>query len=871
MKTTFQYLVCMIVLGLGNQVGAEPIVDVLRASNDRIHRFTMENGITGVIKPDSTSPVVAIQTWFGTGSIHEDEFLGAGLAHYVEHMIFKGTPTRTPGDISREISDAGGRVNAYTTFDRTVFHVVMPAAQWSVGLDVLADAVQNATFPEDEWEREQKVILQEMAMNRDDPQRELGRLLWRTAFRVHPHRHPVIGYREVFLQTTRDDLLSFFQRHYRPDNMIVAVAGGVDPLEMEAAIRKQFGSFERRMRRPVVIPQEPPQVSARFARQTGPYEVSRAVWGWHSVPFHHPDAVALDVLAAVIGQGDSSRLVRELRDRQQLVHRIGAWSYAPQEPGLFGISATFDPEREAEVIAAVEAELQRWQTEPFTVEEIDKARRQVLVSSIRNLQSVRGQVDAIASGEFYAGDPRFTERYIETLTTVTPDTLQSVLDRYIVPHRQTLALLTPASVDAPTETVATESDPVRPPVRLTLPNGIPLIIREDHRLPLVHITIAGLGGVLAESEETQGLSRFMADLLPRGTHQRDAATLAEILDSMGASIDAFAGMNSFGLQGMSLSSDWPTLLELMTESLLDPAFDEVEINRQRALQMADIRAQRERPLTLADEMVREVLYPDHPYRWTPDGSEESVARIDRALLRQHWANKVRSGNLAISVFGNVDPAEAKEWISAALAAVPEGDRIDVPMVVGASKVPAELVRREPRAQTIYIKAFPGITISDPHADALNILQTAMSGLASTLAIEVRDKRGLVYFVGAINRMGLAPGRFMLFAGTYEEAVPELAELMRTEIHRIQTEGLSSAELARAQEQLVGDFHNVLQDNSTMAQMSALNELYGLGYDYEFTKEQRIRSVTDEEIRHAAALFDMDQSVISIVFPAQINP
>lgn len=844
-------------------------VAVLRAAHDRIHRFTMDNGIIGVIKPDPTAPVVAIQTWFGTGSIHEDEFLGAGLAHYVEHMIFKGTPTRTPGDISREISDAGGRVNAYTTFDRTVFHVVMPSARWETGLDVLADAVQNATFPEDEWEREQTVILQEMAMNRDDPQRELGRLLWATAFRVHPHRHPVIGYREVFLQTTREDLLRFFRIHYRPDNMIVAVAGDVDPLVMEAAIREQFAEFERRMRPPIVLPQEPTQMSPRFARQTGPYEVSRAAWGWHSIPFHHPDAAALEVLAAVIGRGESSRLVREIRDRQGLVHRIGAWAYNPQEPGMVGISATFDPDREEEVIAAVAAEIARWQEEPFTQAEIDKARRQVLVGALAGLQTARGQVDAIASGEFYAGNPRFTEQYLEVLAEITPERLHEVLIRYLQPQRQTLVLLTPEPAveehDPDTETAA---ELVGEPERFTLSNGIPVIVREDRRLPLVHISIANLGGVLAESEDNAGITRFMAQLLPRGTHHRDAAEIASTLESMGASINAFFGVNSFGLQGMSLSSDWPELVDIMVESLLEPAFADAEIQRQRGLQQADIRSQRERPLTLADEMVREVLYPDHPYRWSPDGSEDTVQAIDRDALEQHRRRLLTSGNVAISVFGNVGADSVRSTLETALASVPAGERVELPVDIGERTLPANLLRREPRQQAIFLRAFPGVMLDDEHVDALDVLQTAMSGLASNLAIEIRDKRGLVYFVGTINRAGLAPGRFMIFAGTFEEAIPELTELVEAELDRILTEGLSADELARAQEQRLGDLASLLQDNSSLAQITALNELFGLGYDSEFTKAERIRSVTDEQIRAAAAaLFRPDQQVTAVVLPS----
>ncbi len=861
---------------LGMVLGATPVraqaaddpLAVLRASNDRIHRFAMDNGIVGVVKPDRSAPVAAIQLWFGTGSIHEDNFLGAGLSHYVEHMIFKGTPTRTPGDISRQIGSAGGRVNAYTSFDRTVFHVVLPSENWETGLDVLSDAVMNAAFPADEWESERQGIVQEMKMHRDDPRRELNRLLWSTAFRVHPYRHPVIGYEEVFLQTTRQDLLDFFRRHYTPDNMIFAVAGDVDPGEVERRAREAFAGFRRRARAPVIIPAEPPQLAPRFARQVGRYEVSRAAWGWPTVALHHPDAAGLDVLAVVVGGGQSSRLTLALRDRLQLVHSISAWSFTPGEPGLFGIHATFDPEKEAEVIEAVRAEMASWRDSPFTDAEIDRARRQVLVSTLSALATARGQVHSIASGEFYAGDPRFSEAYLAALDAVTPETLHRLVDRYLRDTSRTLVLLTPEGATA--EAAQADAEPLlRAPVRVTLDNGAPLIVREDRRLPLAYVTVAFLGGVISETEGNQGVTQFMADLLTRGTAARSAQDIAERLESLGASLTPFAGMNSFGLQGMSLSGDLDELLEMAAHVLVESAFPDTEVERQRRRQLADLRSQRERPMSIADDLVREALYPEHPFRWTPLGAEATVARFSRDDLLAHLHRHLVAGNMALSVVGPVTPDEARARFNRHFAAIPRGDSS---VALGAHTWPALPVTvrsREPREQTIYLMAFPGVDVRDGRGDALDLLQSALSGLSSNLGMEVREKRGLVYFVGAFQRAGLAPGRFVLYAGTSEEAVPEMQALMEAEIARLVNEGLTDEEIARAQAQLVGAFHASLQNSAALAQVNALNELYGRGYDYEFQREARLRALTREDVRRAAAdILDLDRRVIAIVLPAE---
>jgi zinc protease len=441
-----------------------------------------------------------------------------------------------------------------------------------------------------------------------------------------------------------------------------------------------------------------------------------------------------------------------------------------------------------------------------------------------------------------------------------------VLNRYVRPEAQTLALLTPATEHPAREQRDAALDLILP-TRRTLPNGIPLIIREDDRLPITHVTVALLGGLLSEEEAQQGITQFMADLLTRGSSTRSGQQIAEAADALGASLSAFAGQNSFGLQGSSLASDTGTLLALLAECLLDSQFPENEITRQRARQLAQIRAQRESPLQLADEAVRRVLYPDHPYRWTPLGSEESIRQLQREDLLNHLRQHVRSGNVAISIFGPLSADEAEAQVAAAFAPVPDGPAIRFGRDIGHRELPRELVHYEPRQQTIYMMAFPGLDLRDEELTALEVLQTALSGLSSQLGMEVREKRGLVYFVGAFQRAGLDPGRFVLYAGTYPEAVPEMQHLMEAEIERLITEGLTDDELARAQEQLVGSFYSSLQDNFTMAQVSALNELYALGHAYEFDREARVRSVTRADIRRLAArIFDPEQRIISIVYP-----
>src|SRR5436190_15913015 len=187
----------------------------------------LPNGLTIIVQEDRSAPVVSVQAWCGAGSIHESEHLGAGLSHILEHMLFKGTKNRGPNEIAQRIQDVGGYINAYTSFDRTVYWIDVPKAGAGVALEILSDTTMNSTLPEHEYVKEQEVIRREFAMTMDDPDRMAGQLLFATAFQRHPYRLPVIGELEIFNQLTRDDVLKYYQSRYTPNNLTFVVVGDV--------------------------------------------------------------------------------------------------------------------------------------------------------------------------------------------------------------------------------------------------------------------------------------------------------------------------------------------------------------------------------------------------------------------------------------------------------------------------------------------------------------------------------------------------------------------------------------------------------------------------------------------------------------------
>ncbi len=845
----------------------EERIAVISRENETLERFTLPNGVIGLLKNDPSAPVVSVQFWIGSGSMHEEQYLGAGIAHAVEHMLFKGTPSRAPGEISREISDAGGHVNAYTTFDRTVYYADLPASRWETGFEVLADAVMNASFPADEWTLEREVILREVAMGDDSPERVLGKQLWQTALRTDTRRHPVIGYTDAFRTLTRDDLINWYRRHYTPDNTMLVVVGNIDTDAVRRTVTAHLEPFTRIPRAPVILPAEAPQVSPRFERVTGDYQLARLAAAWPSVAVHHPDAAALEVLAAIAGQGRASRLHRALVEDRKLLHSISVWSYTPERQGLFGLGSIFDPEQENAAISAIRHEIEYLQTVPFTPQEVRKAVRTTLAGELAGLETMSGQAAQYGIDMHFTGDPRFSESRLRQVGKVTPDDLMRVARHYLRPQQLSMVVLAPARADDGDATPKVPPPPAAGIVRVPLDNGAMLVVRENRRLPFVYVAAALQGGVRAEPAPKRGITALMAELLLRGTPSRSREETAVAIESLGASLNAYSGYNAFGLTARCLSDDADSVIGLLADCLLNPLFEEKEIARQRDLQLASIRHRSEQPMAVAQQQMRDLLFPQHPYRHTPDGTADTVAAITREDLIAYHRDLTVAGNLAIAVFGDISPDDASRLVTAALARLPHGPSPVFENDAGSPDLPARAMLEMPREQAILMTGFPGVTFSDPHYDALDVLQTAMSGLTSELALEVRDRRGLAYFTGALQQAGMEPGMFVLYAGTRRDAVAAIETLFENERRRLTEEGLREDELARAKAQLKASHDMRLQNLLATAQECALNERYGLGADWLLTRPARIDAVSADAIRQAAQrLLTPDRQAVSIVLP-----
>ena len=828
---------------------------------------TLPNGLGIIVQEDRSAPVASVQVWIETGSIHEDRHLGAGISHLLEHMLFKGTPTRGASEFAQRIQTAGGYINAYTSFDRTVYWIDIPAKGVATALDLLSDAVMNSTLPPDEYVKEQEVIRREFAMGNDDPDRVASQTLFATAFREHPYRHPIIGHLDVFNALSRDEVMAYYKARYVPNNMFFVVVGDVDAAAVRAQLAEIFAKHPRVSLPPVFIPAEPAQLGRREAHTEFATELTRLHLTWHVPSAAHPDIPALDVAAMVLGSGRSSRLYKKLREDLALVHSADAWCYAPGQCGLFGVDAILDPAHRP----AVETEILRLIADlrdgGVTERELAKARKASLSHQLQSVTTMRGRASDLGSNWLLARNLDFSRDYLDAVQRVTADVLRRVLATHLTDRNLTVVSLNPTGslAQAADATAVRTAGDIQ---KFDLPNGLRLLVREDPRLPLVSMCASFKAGLLAETAADNGITRLLARVLVKGTHTRTAEQLADEIEELGGAIGSDAGNNSLSVSVSVMRPDLRAGLGLLADVLLHATLPEKALAREKDAQLAGIKAEDEEITVIARHLLRENLFGAHPYGLRGSGTPESVARLTRDDLLAFRDRHLCARNGVLAIFGDVRADEIRALVEDALAPLPAGEpaftTVPEPPALPASRE-VELI--EEKEQAVLMVGFPGIDIHSPDSAALDLLDEACSDLGSRLFLRIREEMGLAYFVGSSHLSGLARGMFVFYLGTDPAKLTAVKAALHDEIAKLARDGLTAEEVSRAREKSLGQMEIRHQSNGAFAYQAALNELYGLGHSHHLTQRRQLEALTTEQIAAAARRYFQQPAITAIVRPA----
>ncbi|MCG3203387.1 MAG: putative zinc protease [Elusimicrobia bacterium] len=403
--------------------------------NDAPHPFkgteihTLANGLTLILRQDATVPVVALQAWTRCGAIDEKPSQ-YGISHGLEHMVFKGTPTRSAGQISRTVEANGGSMNAATQLETTHYYIDIPSYSVKPAIDVLADTLLNPTFPQEELERERLVILEEIHRRDDSPDATLWDEFASQVFKNTPYGIKVIGSIDTVSAMSRNDLMTYFHAHYVPSKMTMVVAGDFNK---KAVLKQLTDHFEKL---PFKKPPETPTVDTRFIGNPTrnilkkPVQLNYFGVGFPTVGYGNPDVVALDLLADVLGGGVSARLYQKLREKTEIVLSIGC-DYIPfQQCGLFALFGETTPDKAQEALWRMAEEIDRISEEPVQMAELNRAKARMKSGWLHGSETPHGQANTLGSLHVL-GQMDLLSTYLAQIDASTPEDLMEVYKRHI--------------------------------------------------------------------------------------------------------------------------------------------------------------------------------------------------------------------------------------------------------------------------------------------------------------------------------------------------------------------------------------------------------------------------------------------------------
>ena len=865
-----------------------------REDQGQVTKVVLKNGLTVIVREQEAVPLASITTYVKAGYFDEDDRI-SGIAHVIEHMFFKGTSKRAVGEMVRQTQALGGYLNAFTYYDRTVYHTEVPAENLKPALEIQSDALWNSVFDANELKKEIEVVLQENNRKLDNPSAVVSEKLYETAFQQHRMKRWRIGSPEGLRALSRDDIVAYVKKYYRPSNIVLAIVGRVDVEETIAEVVKLYGNVagdDTALERDS-SPVEPEQKGLRYGSQRGAVEQNHVALGFHAPGVLSDDARALEMLAAILGEGRASVLNRFVRDEKALVTRATAGLQAFQELGFFEVDLETDKPLEAQT--AVLAEIENIKKNGVTKEQLARAKALVAQEHYHQLETVDGVALDLAYYEAL-GDWKKASAYIPAIQKVSADDVVRVAKKYLtfenlsafeyLPESITrnlnveqyrIAVLDkvaaaveqrsiqelPVTAEIPKTDEGIVQDLVKPITKRSILRGPDVYIVEDHRLPLVSFGVFYPGGRLYESPKNAGITELMLRSAIRGTQRFNSEDIARRLENAGARIDIVNEPDFFGYVVDGLSGKMDQALEILIEILQQPTFPDEEIEKEKILHLARIKKLREDNVAYPVSLFMQGLFGDHAYARPAIGNEQAVQSITKEDLHAWFKTNQRSLVPTIIIAGDTNGTGLIAPIADALTNEDLHEReiasLPAPSLKSETKEIAETV---PRQQTALVYGFPGATRSGNDRYPLLVLENIVSGLGGRFFDAIREKQALAYTVRTRNAFYSKSGAIYTYVASSPENEAKVKESLQNEIDRLRKDGVTADELKKSIAYSVGEAEIGLQTHLSLVLEYARSVYSGEGVQDVSNFARLVRNVTADQVKKAADTY-LDPKLLRI--------
>jgi zinc protease len=845
-------------------------------------RTVLPNGLRVLVRRDDTAPVAAVVTRVKAGYFDETDDV-VGIAHVLEHMYFKGTPTRGVGEIAKQTKASGGYLNASTIYDNTTYYAVLPASGFDAGLAIQADAYANSLIDADELSRELEVIIEEAKRKADTPWAVTVETLHELLHDRHRIRRWRIGREEGLRRLRRDDLLRFYRNFYRPTNTILTIVGDVDLDRTMRQVERLYGALPDGAIERAPGEQETALPGFRYRELTGDLTQTQVSLGWRTPGTLHPDTPLLDLAATILGVGRASRLYRAVRERR-LASGVGAYDYTPTEIGVFVVHTDGDPDTAPEALRATWREVRSLHRHGVGESELVRAQRIFESRWLRRLESMDGQAHHLAEwealGDWKLGDEAY-ERTMRATVAEVNDAVGRHLDLDqvgMIVHRPSKhQVFADGEASAHAMLDAVDDVVVAPPPALAAPSApavvsypalelehglvrvyrtrhdVPVLVQRRPGAPITHLGLYALGGALSESTEHAGIAILTTRAALKGTATRSAATIAEEAELLGGSISPSV---THDVMGWALSVPRPRLaaaLDLLSDVTQRPTLSAEAVETERTIALTHLAQLRDDMYRYPMRLTQQAAFGDHPYGRGALGTEPALRAVDADDVRAWHERHVLQSPAMLAVVGDVDPDDAAAALATAFGEMrTAGAPQHAPPVWPSAAT--ERVEQRDKTQTAIALAFPGPDRRDPRRHAARLVADVASGLGGRFFEELRERQSLAYTVHAHTAERRQAGAFITYIATSPEKESAARSGLLREFERLRESLVTEEELSRAQVFAIGTRAIALQSGGYV--MSELVDawLLGEGLHELDAFDERVRGVTREAVQSVARTF-----------------
>jgi zinc protease len=872
------------------------------AQFDSLRIETLPNGLKVFLLPVKGAPVVSTMLAYKVGSADEDNDQ-TGLSHYLEHLLFKGTEKLVPGDIDRMTQRNGGKNNAYTSEDMTVYHFDFAADRWKQALEVEADRMRNTKIDaKHEFQQEKGAVISELQGGEDQPwDLEYKTILPRIFPKGSPYAHPVIGEQKHVAAASAEIIARHYNKWYHPNNASLVIAGGFDPDEAMELVKKLFGKIPKSD-----LPDRKPEpkIEARTKQLRHEFEskfdVARLMIGYNSCRVGEPDDYVLDVIDDLLATGKTSRLYRRLVEGDRLANSVGSGNNTGRYPGWFSVQVEMLKGKDRlKAEAAAFEELAKLASEPVSEEELKRVRRRILATFLFGRESVHSLADLVARSVTYK-DIDYLKNYLGKVMAVTPAEIQATAKRLLNQNQSVVIWSVPEDDPKPAKVSATTPTPsgdfresggtasrwnqkpatdtgaasisLKDAKRVVLPNGLTLVMLENRRLPILVADVFIADVRLREPAEKSGVATLVGDLLEEGNAKNTGQQIADTIEATGGSL-------SFGYSGGSLkvlTPDTDVGLGLLFECLQTPTFTADALELKREQQLSSIADTETQPQNRARMTFQKSIYGDHPYGRSIFGKKEIVEKLTAEDCRKFHAAAFAPNFTTVVIVGDFDSKEMTKKIEALAANwKPSKDvGFDIASPDPKGKPGEKIISDATAAQTHLYLGHLGITRDNPDYFTLLVLDNVLGtgpGFTDRLSANLRDRQGLAYTVNAqiCSTASDQPGTFIGYIGTHRDKYADAKDGFLKEIRKIREEAPTEQEVEDAKKYLLGSLPFRITTNEGVAAELLVAERYKLGFDYLEKYREKVQGITPADVLAAAKKY-LDPKKLTLIAVGPID-